>query len=107
MTRFEVTRQCLWFDSDFTRPIHDSTRKLFRWFWLDFDSKGLWLDKYDSGTAKVSWVGRVKVLLELRCHLSTAKVPCSYVQQARKQAPRHIGSEFFAVKTLYFVPVTS
>jgi len=41
----EVTRQFLWIDSDSTPPSHDSdfTRKIFRWLWLNSDSKGLWL----------------------------------------------------------------
>ena len=39
-----MTRQFLWLDFDSTRPSHESTRKNFRW---------LWLDKNDSGTSLV------------------------------------------------------
>ena len=49
----EVTWQFLWLYSDWNRPSHDSTRKIFRWLWPDSDSNGLWLwlDKDEWGTS--------------------------------------------------------
>jgi len=53
------TNDSKWLDNfcDSIRPSHDSdsdsTRKTFRWFWLDSVSKGLWLllNKNNSGTS--------------------------------------------------------
>ena len=51
----EVTRQFLLLDSDSTRPNHgsESTRKNFRWLWLEglVTMTRLWLDKNDSDTS--------------------------------------------------------
>ena len=43
-----VTR--LWLDSTNSWLDSDSTRKKFRWLWLDSDSKGLWLDSTRDST---------------------------------------------------------
>ena len=64
-----MTRQILWLDSDSTRPSHDSTRKKFRWLWLDSDSMGLWLDKYDSSTSLPCRRAKISLIMILDSRL--------------------------------------
>ena len=90
-----------WLDSsrDSTRPSHDSdsTRKNFRWLWLDSNSRGLWLwfDKNDSGTSLH--------LLDMQRHKITycsAEPSCkcaekSDVSQQRHNAVHHSHKQIF------------
>jgi len=55
-----MTRQILWLDSDSTRPSHDSTRKKFRWLWLEglvtrLVTRQIWLVHITGFRIRIVW----------------------------------------------------